>query len=759
MKQRPHSLHSRDGSVLAVVLLVIAVLTMMLGSILRWGVTETNLSGRATYRTESAFITESTIEFGMSQLHERFNSRTSFPADELRSDPLNAPAVSDFQGGSTVTTVALRGGVVPNIERIFIPNDDAHADDPNAGQYVYNRGIMLLASTTITTDRFGDITTYAKQRLEARDVPLFSHAIFYNFDLQLFPGPDMDIRGPVHTNGDLQLAGGNTLDFWDSASAAGDMTYTSHPRFTTSGQARFPSKRGSSPNFKGYKDGGTRYTSDMSDWRQFASDRWRGFVQTRDHGVLAEIPAAFEDEYEASDGDLYSIIEPPEPNSAPGINKDLEVQKFASAAGITFDVRMYHYGDSYQPSGSDDDYEPYPNPIPASSTRSHHNTSLGDARDAYDANRVSDPNAVQVRAYKWTESPTGSYYRKDSTGAIKTYDRVEVTGSVGNLAGGSGSIFRTTDGGDPIKMWDARRRKWVHLVELDVGELKSAVESGSGVLSDNWNGVVYVNYETRTDDDGNGSFVASDLPDRSGLRVVNASSIPSYGSDPGMTLATNNAMYTKGHFNADGNMSTGSSTEPDDIDSISDVTASSEPPAALVADSIAVLSEEWNDRRSRADVRRRYGGSGNNHNDRVKPSHTEISAALMAGTSEMEFDSDGDAGANNFPRMLEHWSGRELRIRGSMVALYRSRVAWEPYVAYYTYRAPNRNWGFHDLFANGIFPPGTPNNRSYRRTQYKDIGKAEYDEIAAAMDDALDGNISTEEFDDLIDDISERYAF
>jgi len=42
-------------------------------------------------------------------------------------------------------------------------------------------------------------------------IPIFQFAVFYTGDLEINPGPDMTLRGRVHTNGDLYLNSGGTL--------------------------------------------------------------------------------------------------------------------------------------------------------------------------------------------------------------------------------------------------------------------------------------------------------------------------------------------------------------------------------------------------------------------------------------------------------------------------------------------------------------------------------------------------------------------
>jgi hypothetical protein len=89
-------------------------------------------------------------------------------------------------------------------------------------------------------------------------------------------------------------------------------------------------------------------------------------------------------------------------------------------------------------------------------------------------------------------------------------------------------------------------------------------------------------------------------------------------------------------------------------------------------------------------------------------------------------------GAHNLARFLENWGGRAVYIRGSLVALFESRMADEPWRIDY-YGAPARNWGFCDLLQNGTFPPGTPRVISFRRVDYTDLTKADYDAALAGL--------------------------
>lgn len=62
-----------------------------------------------------------------------------------------------------------------------------------------------------------------EMHFKSRLVPMFQFAVFYNKDLEILPGPDMTLAGPVHTNGDLYLGSHNTLDIVGQVTTAGDI--------------------------------------------------------------------------------------------------------------------------------------------------------------------------------------------------------------------------------------------------------------------------------------------------------------------------------------------------------------------------------------------------------------------------------------------------------------------------------------------------------------------------------------------------------
>jgi hypothetical protein len=149
-------------------------------------------------------------------------------------------------------------------------------------------------------------------------------------------------------------------------------------------------------------------------------------------------------------------------------------------------------------------------------------------------------------------------------------------------------------------------------------------------------------------------------------------------------------------------------------------------------------------------------GSGAATRDtKLPPVNTEFSTALLMGMVPSNHNATGltdrppisaanaaySGGAHNFPRLLEDWhcdmgSGNTagLYIRGSMVALFESRVAMEPYTLRY-YQAPERYWGLHEGFATASHDlPLEPIVLSSTRVGFRELSPATYSSMKSTIE-------------------------
>lgn len=273
----------------------------------------------------------------------------------------------------------------------------------------------------------------------------------------------------------------------------------------------------------------------------------------------------------------------------------------------------------------------------------------------------------------------------------------------------------------------------------------------------------------------------------SGVRLLNGRgptvSLTSSGYT-GLSFTTNDALYIVGHFNADGsiNSSTGSSGTGGYSGRYPEST--SEYLAALMADAITILSQPvygqsgsgtagspyvyaqssgWCDALS--GNTRSASGSGNpytsswqtsnpsssnsmdgtnqtayltpspyqgtstsgatssSRTNKFSPTATEVSACLLTGIVETN-EHQHSGGVHNYPRLLEDWAGTGLYIRGSMVAMFTSEVATEPW-SIRIYSGAGRYWGLHEsLRTVNHDVPLEPILISANRKAYKEIKSA-----------------------------------
>jgi hypothetical protein len=184
------------------------------------------------------------------------------------------------------------------------------------------------------------------------------------------------------------------------------------------------------------------------------------------------------------------------------------------------------------------------------------------------------------------------------------------------------------------------------------------------------------------------------------VRVVNGAQLPDPGTPPkraGLTVATPFLMYVQGNYNSQD--STGPASGTNTLHTY---------PAALMADSITILSTSWND----SDNSKKPGAGS-----------TTVNAAMLEGivASDPTISGDYSGGVENFMRLLENWGGGTvLTYNGSIVVLFYSQVAtnhWKPTGNYYN--APSRNWAFDMNFTQSAkLPPLTPSIKAMIRGQW-----------------------------------------
>jgi hypothetical protein len=122
------------------------------------------------------------------------------------------------------------------------------------------------------------------------------------------------------------------------------------------------------------------------------------------------------------------------------------------------------------------------------------------------------------------------------------------------------------------------------------------------------------------------------------------------------------------------------------------------------------------------------------------PAETEISTCLLTGIVPTKLAGSGvtgqtSGGVHNFPRLQENWAGNvALYIRGSLVAMFESQVATEPWSIRY-YQGAIRNWGLHQSLRDANHDvPLEPIVLGARRMSYKELNQAQYNAMKTTIE-------------------------
>ena len=194
---------------------------------------------------------------------------------------------------------------------------------------------------------------------------------------------------------------------------------------------------------------------------------------------------------------------------------------------------------------------------------------------------------------------------------------------------------------------------------------------------------------------------------RRALKLVNAGlNLPTAG----LTVAAENPVYVEGNYNATA--------------SLAGVTANPDVPAAILADAVTLLSNQWTDSESFLapnDPSGRQATAGAAYRMAVAAGKGLSFVKPTVGTVPNDFGTDG--GVHNFLRYLENWNGNSLWYNGSLVSLWINRQAIGTYkCCTNVYSPPVRVYSFDTNFLlPTLLPPGTPMFRDINTLTFRQI--------------------------------------
>lgn len=599
-----------QGSIMLASLILIMVATIVVASYMRLSINDLALTRRSMDYEKSLIAAEAGLDYGIVKLRDvilNYRLNPSISQSQLQSmlDSISPPPfdLGEYRYLTPSGQPAFRIRVLSDIMSGSITEGSTcrGAD----GYY------QFFDVTCGVTGPQGE-GAVLRQRVQAVGLQLIRYGVFYEPDLEILPGADMQFFGPVHSNEDLYLGG--PLRFWDRVMARGDVFHRRKDSADRPGNVRIADDQNNLQSMN--RGGGVYLDSAHEDWMGQAIDIWGGNILSGSHGVARLSPPINPLD------ENRTIIERGLPPGDPEHRWESEREKFYNKAGLVIHV------DS---------------------------NGVVSARD-WATNDVSHVFSNAVLQVSGINAETGEpEYAKDANG---------------NYLFAQAGIVDVTQ----TNLFDARERSYMAPVDIYIDQLQAVYSQIDTIDFDQGRGIVYV---TRDD--------PADGVTRPAVRLRNGREITSIH---GLTIATDLPVYIEGNYNVENNVK----------------------PSLVAGDAVTMLSSVWQDARSTLASGPRTAVN------------TEYNTVLMLGNQETTWGVY-NGGLENVMRFLERWSGREAKYRGSIICLWSSAEAigrWyfgdgpnnansgnarDGRRVRYRYHAPNRNWGYDDIYRTQA-PPG-----------------------------------------------------
>lgn len=507
---------------------------------------------------------------------------------------------------------------------------------------------------------------------KSRLVPMFQFAAFYDKDLEISPGANMNLSGRVHTNGDLYLNTGATLTINGQVSTTKASIYRGQKRASAAcegtvnifdpGTARALACSGSPTTYN---------NSNVTAWNG---------------RIVAEVPTISVPPPESFD---------PTPGKLYWDKSDLRIVLQLDTSGNPTGVFLNNQDDTNNSSNTSKLWNSCTVPNTTLKTNA---TSTSTVLSVNLTTGFAVGDAVTIGTGSGTDFDSNVIKAIDATAKTITLEKALGTTQ------STGAVVRRAVVSTSNTFYNYRENRgsadgtFIRMLEVDLQSLidcahqQSLMDGGKALNDESEGGLVW--YMTVK---GPKSATINEY----GVRVRKgsqiASTIAGAPAIKGLTIISDQAVYVLGNYNS-----------------------TAKKPAAFLADTVNILSEAWTIQDSRS---RTASGSSTNVDDRVA-SNTTINAAFLSGTDSTG-GAEGAAGAGgaynggleNYPRFHESWSGKTLTYRGSFVSLNTPRYvngAWcgtggNASSGCNIYNAPTRNWDYDTDFNNAAnLPPLTP---------------------------------------------------
>lgn len=726
--------HQNEGFIMIIVIVMILILTSLLTTYILLLKVETSTTKASANSNTGFYAAEAGLNIRAKQVQDKFVGYTrpqgispSSWENCLDNDTSNngsddfACNTQTFNNQKLITYVKEGEN---NPSHISVPTGELYAG-LNAQEYRYDVISVAVNSRNLPTAILG-------MRFKSRLIPTFQFLAFYNKDLEVVPLPVMRLNGKMHANGNIYLNAYDRLTINGQITASGTL-YSGRKYESTCSNSVYVYYDPTNTRLLSCSGSSRRtYTnSDLSAWNQRIATAVSRLTVPQPESFDAIRGAAYWDK-----ADLRIVLTLDNTTGNPtGIQvSDQDNNSITTATtkllnGCSLPITTLPSTTLKDEISGDSNYEATDTGLNVASAGGFQAGDVVTVGRDYDSNVIAtvnttaNPNTITLRrqlghTYQTSPNPTiaskNDSVRKAIVSTSDTfYNYREKNGSSGANAG-----------------------RFIRMLNIDMQGLLDCVHSQNlmgKTLDENSDGGLVLFLTVKGPNATTDVTRSGNPPNHYGVRIYNGAHLYSRISGApeirGLTIVSDQAIYTQGDYN----------TNDDDSTTIG--VTERKRPAAFLADTINVLSNAWDMDDSNSRV---YSGNlpsstvllSNNSgvpNTTRLASNTTINAAFLAGT-DITGGAEGAAGQdqpggtvtfngglNNYPRLHENWTDITFTYRGSYVTLGKARRVNGPWcgVDGYLYRgtaydcniysAPDRNWDYDTDFDNAAnLPPLTP---------------------------------------------------
>ncbi len=172
---------------------------------------------------------------------------------------------------------------------MYTTADDGPAVNTQLTEGAY-KGLYGLVKTytvhSLGVDATSNSGVELQMQLSDALIPVFQFAVFYEYDLEIAPGPDMTLGGRVHSNKDIFLQAGSDLYIDSYLTAAGLIKHGRKPgsgQSSTSNDVWIKDSNGIYQTMKNADN--TFLDANDPNWVNGSLSRWGGNVEDGSHGI------------------------------------------------------------------------------------------------------------------------------------------------------------------------------------------------------------------------------------------------------------------------------------------------------------------------------------------------------------------------------------------------------------------------------------------------------------------------------------------